>query len=85
MTSASQAVELRDGSLRFDPGGPVPEVPPGYSRDTVQPWRMNLTAVPNACADRRTTPCRHGLARWWCRRDSLPVNPGACCRCQGIL
>lgn len=85
MTQSAQAVELRDGSLRFDPGGPRPDVPKGYAQDPGDPWRLTLKVVPGPCPERRVTPCAQGPARWRCRREDRYTNPGICCRCQGLL
>lgn len=85
MSEAVQAVELRDGSLRFDAGGPPPVVLKGYARDPMDPWRLNLEVKPGPCEQRRADACRTGLPRWFCVRRAVPVNPGVCCRCQGKL
>jgi len=86
MTNWTEGVELRDGSLRFDPGRPAPErVPPGYARDAADAWRLNLAVEAGPCAERETRPCVHGKARWYCRRRDVYCNPAACCRCQGLI
>lgn len=86
MSTATQGVEVRDGSLRFDPGYPPPsEVPPGYERDAADPWRLNLQVNPQACGARSERACVRGFRRWYCTRRDTYCNPAACCRCQGLL
>lgn len=85
-TALTEGVEMRDGSLRFDPGRPPPEtVPPGYERDAADAWRLNLQVNMGPCVERTKRACVHGRERWYCERRITYVNPAACCRCQGLL
>lgn len=77
-------IELRNGDLYADPGGPVPDVPAGYVRDLAEAHRLHLTVTPGACAKRTEKKCASGaVSRLWCSEKGV-VNPGACCRCQGL-
>lgn len=84
---ANIPIELRDGSLRYDPGLPAPAaIPAGYRRDDADPWRFVLTVKPAPCESRSSRPCVFGRRRrWFCARRDVYVNPAACCRCQGVL
>ena len=79
--------EMPSGDLVADPGGPVPDVPKGYTRDTEDPHRLHLAIEPKACEHRRVRHCPNGRhCRYRCmKKDGLPVNPGVCARCQGLL
>jgi len=82
----NQGVEMPDGSLRFDPGLPVPDVPPGYERDRCDAWRLVPTTVPDDCPERAVKTCIHGRRqRWYCNRKNVYTNTAACCRCQGLI
>jgi hypothetical protein len=86
MTNWTEGVEMRDGSLRFDPGHEPPaSVPAGYARDVADPWRLRLVVEPAPCVVRITRHCIHGSARLYCERRAVYVNAAACCRCQGLI
>jgi hypothetical protein len=77
--------EMPNGDLLADPGGPAPGVPPGYTRDAAQPHRLHLAPEPRDCAKRDIRQCpQQRSPRWHCAQKGI-VNPGVCCRCQGII
>jgi hypothetical protein len=81
------AREHSDGTIVFtDDSGP--ETLAGYRRIGRRIFR--LAVRPGPCGDRAVTSCRkcHKRRQWWCRKGgfpAMPVNPGVCARCQGLV